>query len=113
MLAGREGMEHIAAFNVKSVDSTGAGDAFIGSFAVFRAKAYPKAKQSGGPIFMPDSQLLESELKSRSMIALVMMQVGRREPNPSPDRQALRAAASALPIPLCHISVTSNRDVCG
>ena len=35
LLAGREGMEHIAAFSVKSVDSTGAGDAFIGSFAVF------------------------------------------------------------------------------
>ena len=35
LLASREGMEHIAAFSVKSVDSTGAGDAFIGSFAVF------------------------------------------------------------------------------
>jgi ribokinase len=28
-------MEHVVAFNVKSVDSTGAGDAFIGSFATF------------------------------------------------------------------------------
>ena len=35
LLASREAMEHIAAFSVKSVDSTGAGDAFIGSFAVF------------------------------------------------------------------------------
>ncbi len=35
LLAGRDGMEHIPAFSVKSVDSTGAGDAFIGSFAVF------------------------------------------------------------------------------
>jgi ribokinase len=35
LLASREGMEHIPAFAVKSVDSTGAGDAFIGSFAVF------------------------------------------------------------------------------
>jgi ribokinase len=35
LLAGREGMEHIPAFRVNSVDSTGAGDAFIGSFAVF------------------------------------------------------------------------------
>jgi len=35
LLAGREGMEHIPAFSVKSIDSTGAGDAFIGSFAVF------------------------------------------------------------------------------
>jgi ribokinase len=35
LLASREGMEHIPAFAVKSIDSTGAGDAFIGSFAVF------------------------------------------------------------------------------
>ena len=28
-------MEHVPAFAVKTVDSTGAGDAFIGSFAVF------------------------------------------------------------------------------
>jgi ribokinase len=35
LLAGSEGMEHVSAFNVKSVDSTGAGDAFIGSFATF------------------------------------------------------------------------------
>jgi ribokinase len=35
LLAGRDGMEHLPAFSVKSIDSTGAGDAFIGSFAVF------------------------------------------------------------------------------
>jgi ribokinase len=35
LLASGEGMEHLPAFPVKSVDSTGAGDAFIGSFAVF------------------------------------------------------------------------------
>jgi ribokinase len=33
--AGRDGMEHVPAFPMKSVDSTGAGDAFIGSFATF------------------------------------------------------------------------------
>ena len=38
LLAGREGSEHIPAFPVKSIDSTGAGDAFIGSFAVFLAE---------------------------------------------------------------------------
>ena len=38
LLAGRQGMEHIPAFSVKSADSTGAGDAFIGSFAVFLAE---------------------------------------------------------------------------
>ena len=35
LLADRESTEHIPAFSVKSIDSTGAGDAFIGSFAVF------------------------------------------------------------------------------
>ena len=35
LLAGRDGMEHVPPFSVKTVDSTGAGDAFIGSFAVF------------------------------------------------------------------------------
>jgi ribokinase len=35
LLASNEGMEHVPAFKVKTVDSTGAGDAFIGSFAVF------------------------------------------------------------------------------
>jgi ribokinase len=35
LLAGKESMEHLPAFAVKAVDSTGAGDAFIGSFAVF------------------------------------------------------------------------------
>jgi ribokinase len=42
LLAGREGMEHIDAFSVKSVDSTGAGDAFIGSFAVFLGEGLPE-----------------------------------------------------------------------
>ena len=41
LLASREGMEHIPAFTVKSVDSTGAGDAFIGSFAVFLGESEP------------------------------------------------------------------------
>jgi ribokinase len=35
LLAGKDSIEHVPAFSVKSVDSTGAGDAFIGSFAVF------------------------------------------------------------------------------
>jgi ribokinase len=33
LLAGKEAMEHIPGFAVKTIDSTGAGDAFIGSFA--------------------------------------------------------------------------------
>lgn len=35
LVAGSDGVELIPAFRVKTVDSTGAGDAFIGSFAVF------------------------------------------------------------------------------
>jgi len=35
-------MEHIPAFSVKSIDSTGAGDAFIGSFAVFLGEGLPE-----------------------------------------------------------------------
>lgn len=35
LVAGSDGMELIPAFKVQAVDTTGAGDAFIGSFAVF------------------------------------------------------------------------------
>jgi ribokinase len=38
LLAGQDLSEHIPPFPVESVDSTGAGDAFIGSFAVFLAE---------------------------------------------------------------------------
>ncbi|MGA7928996.1 MAG: ribokinase [Candidatus Sulfotelmatobacter sp.] len=42
LLAGRGVSEHLPAFAVKSIDSTGAGDAFIGSFAVFLAEGAPE-----------------------------------------------------------------------
>jgi len=42
LLATREGMEHVPPFAVKSIDSTGAGDAFIGSFAVFLGEGVPE-----------------------------------------------------------------------
>jgi ribokinase len=42
LLAGGNGSAHIPAFAVKSVDSTGAGDAFIGSFAVFLGEGVPE-----------------------------------------------------------------------
>ena len=42
LLAGRDGCEHVPPFAVKSVDSTGAGDAFIGSFAVFLGEGMPE-----------------------------------------------------------------------
>jgi ribokinase len=38
LLAGRGLSEHIPPYPVRSIDSTGAGDAFIGSFAVFLAE---------------------------------------------------------------------------
>src|SRR5258706_1176027 len=34
LVAGIDGMEHVPAFQVQAVDTTGAGDAFIGSFAL-------------------------------------------------------------------------------
>ncbi|MGA8761635.1 MAG: ribokinase [Candidatus Sulfotelmatobacter sp.] len=42
LIAGLEGSEHLPAFPVKSLDSTGAGDAFIGSFAVFLGEGLPE-----------------------------------------------------------------------
>ena len=44
LLAGGDGMEHVPAFSVKSIDSTGAGDAFIGSFAVFLGEGLPESE---------------------------------------------------------------------
>jgi|ERR1700678_3792341 len=42
LLAGTEGVEHLPAFPMRSVDSTGAGDAFIGSFATFLSEGLPE-----------------------------------------------------------------------
>ena len=47
LLAGRDSNqdvlnEHVAPFPMESIDSTGAGDAFIGSFAVFLAEGVPE-----------------------------------------------------------------------
>lgn len=42
LLAGSEGMELIPSYKVKTKDTTGAGDAFIGSFAVFLAEGMPE-----------------------------------------------------------------------
>jgi len=35
-------MEHVPAFKVQAVDTTGAGDGFIGSFAVFLGEGIPE-----------------------------------------------------------------------
>jgi len=42
LLASCEGSEHVAPFAVHAVDSSGAGDAFIGSFAVFLGEGVPE-----------------------------------------------------------------------
>ena len=42
LLASRDGAEHVPPFAVNSIDSTGAGDAFIGSFAVFLGEGIPE-----------------------------------------------------------------------
>jgi len=42
LLAGQEVMELISSFQVPAVDTTGAGDAFIGSFAVFLGEGLPE-----------------------------------------------------------------------
>jgi ribokinase len=42
LVAGSEGLEIIPAFKVLAVDTTGAGDAFIGSFAVFLGEGLPE-----------------------------------------------------------------------
>jgi len=42
LLAGREQMLHVPAFAVNAIDSSGAGDAFIGSFAVFLGEGLPE-----------------------------------------------------------------------
>jgi ribokinase len=42
LLAGRDASVHVPPFPVTSIDSTGAGDAFIGSFAVFLAEGIPE-----------------------------------------------------------------------
>src|SRR5579883_2616377 len=42
LLASRDAIEHVPPFAVKSIDSTGAGDAFIGSFAVFLGEGVPE-----------------------------------------------------------------------
>lgn len=42
LIATREGCVHVAPFSVNAIDSSGAGDAFIGSFAVFLAEGLPE-----------------------------------------------------------------------
>jgi ribokinase len=42
LLASDQGAVHVPAFSVNAVDSSGAGDAFIGSFAVFLAEGLPE-----------------------------------------------------------------------
>lgn len=47
LLAGPEGTKVISPFKVNAVDTTGAGDAFIGSFAVFLGEGAPENEALG------------------------------------------------------------------
>jgi ribokinase len=47
LVAGPDGAELVPAFEVQAVDTTGAGDAFIGSFAVFLAEGLPEKEALG------------------------------------------------------------------
>lgn len=42
LLATNDGLEYVPPFKVNAIDSTGAGDAFIGSFAVFLGEGLPE-----------------------------------------------------------------------
>ena len=42
LLASNEAMQHLPAFPVKAIDTSGAGDAFIGSFATFLGEGVPE-----------------------------------------------------------------------
>ncbi len=44
LLAGRDGGVHVPPFSVNAIDSSGAGDAFIGSFAVFLGEGVPETE---------------------------------------------------------------------
>src|SRR5262249_45405955 len=48
LLASSDGCQHVPPFTVKNVDSTGAGGAFIGSFAVFLGEGLPEKKTGRG-----------------------------------------------------------------
>jgi ribokinase len=44
LLVGADGSRHVAPYRVQPIDTTGAGDAFIGSFACFLASGYEEAE---------------------------------------------------------------------
>jgi ribokinase len=80
LLADPQGMEIIPAFEVETKDSTGAGDAFIGSFAVFLIEGFPEREaiaranlyaavsttKVGTQKSFPDRETFEKVWKARS-----------------------------------------------
>jgi hypothetical protein len=89
LLAGADGMRHVPAFEIETVDSTGAGDAFIGSLAVFLAEG-----------------VVEPEAVSRANLyaGLSTMGVGtqksfrQRAPKRTPSDPGAISGWSALPV---------------
>ena len=80
LLATAEGLKRIAPAKVQAIDSTGAGDAFIGAFArYFAAGLRPRRRSTGRPSMRP--------IRSRS--------AARR--SPTPRRPSSRLCASGSP----------------
>jgi sugar/nucleoside kinase (ribokinase family) len=91
LLANREAMEHIPAFSVKSIDSTGAGDAFIGSFAVFPwGRPSRSERQCAGRISTLDFPPPVWELKNPSTAGRATTLSGPQEKHPSLDLKEFR-----------------------
>ena len=82
LIGGPEGCVHVPAFSVAAVDTTGAGDAFIGSLAVFLAE-----------------NLSEREAVANANVyaALSTMRIGTQKSFPKrADFEAQRGRLSAL-----------------
>jgi hypothetical protein len=91
LLAGRGLSEHVQPFAVKSVDSSGAGDAFIGSFAVFLAEGVPELEAVRRANLYAGLSTTALERKNPFMIARASMRNGQfeGETGPSPRRRSL------------------------
>jgi ribokinase len=77
LFASQEAMEHVPAFKVKTVDSTGAGDAFIGSFATFLGEGLPELEAVRRANLLPVYRPPAPARKNRSMTARVSLRSGR------------------------------------
>jgi ribokinase len=82
LCAGREGARHVPAHQVTPFDTTGAGDAFIGSFACFLADGYEEA---------------EAIARANVYAALSTLEIGTQSSFPNADRFEAEWAAQPHP----------------